>query len=43
MLCLVHAGANAEGRHKWIEVKGFEEFLGRTEGATLSEMQVDVS
>ncbi len=32
-----------KGRHKWIEVKGFEEFLGRTEGARLSEMQVDVS
>ena len=32
-----------KGRHKWIEIKGFEEFLGRTEGAKLSEMEVDVN
>ena len=30
------------GRHKWIEIKGFEEFLGRTEGERLREMKVDV-
>jgi len=31
------------GRHKWYEVKGFEEFLGRTEGDRLREMDVDLS
>jgi len=32
-----------EGRRKWYEVKGFEEFLGRTEGDRLRELRVDVS
>jgi uncharacterized membrane protein YgcG len=32
-----------EGRHRWIEVKGFEEFLGRTEGERLRAMEIDVS
>jgi uncharacterized membrane protein len=32
-----------EGRRKWYEVKGFEEFLGRTEGDRLRELQFDVS
>jgi uncharacterized protein (TIGR04222 family) len=32
-----------QGRHTWYEVKGFEEFLGRTEGDRLREMKVDVS
>jgi len=31
------------GRHKWYEIKGFEEFLGRTEGDRLREMDVDMS
>lgn len=31
------------GRHKWVEVKGFEEFLGRTEGDRLRSMDVDLS
>jgi len=33
----------SKGRHAWFEVKGFEEFLGRTEGDRLREMEVDVS
>jgi hypothetical protein len=32
-----------EGRHRWIELKGFEEFLGRTEGERLRAMDIDVS
>ena len=32
-----------EGRHRWIEVKGFEEFLGRTEGERLRAMDIDLA
>lgn len=31
-----------QGRHTWYHIKGFEEFLGRTEGDRLREMEVDL-